>query len=324
MRRAPRRAPGAPRTRRRRGRSRAPTTVGPTTAAVTQAPSARPASTSAWAACGIGRGDDPRREGQTGPGRGVDVGEDRRRAGRRAWPRASRRAAGASGSHQPRSRPTCTSRGTSTRRTSAATPAARSSTAACAASNTSPALSSSSKRRGAAPGRTVPPRPPSARARPAASSPGPRDAHRPARSGPRPAARPDTRRSRRRRSPASDPGRAGARSCRRAGPPPHRGRRHVQVRERIPGVRIGPVLRHEEIRPERGGQLGEQQRRRPPATPARPVPAGSGTLTRVPAAAPSPTSSDVAGPREQRPTVSWIETVRTPGSSQWIAWTPSP
>ena len=53
----------------------------------------------------------------------------------------------------------------------------------------------------------------------------------------------------------------------------HRGRRHAQVRERIPGVRIGAVLRHDEVRPERGGQLGEQHRGPPPATPPRRSPA---------------------------------------------------
>ena len=38
----------------------------------------------------------------------------------------------------------------------------------------------------------------------------------------------------------------------------HRGRGHAQMRQRIPRVRIGAVLRHDEVRPERGGQFGEQ------------------------------------------------------------------
>ncbi len=54
----------------------------------------------------------------------------------------------------------------------------------------------------------------------------------------------------------------------------HRGRGHAQVRERIPRVRVGSVLRHDEVRPERGGQFGEQHldRRRampPPRSRAR-------------------------------------------------------
>ena len=57
---------------------------------------------------------------------------------------------------------------------------------------------------------------------------------------------------------------------------PVRGRGHVQVGERIPGVRIGAVLRHDEVGRERGGQFGEQQRQRPPATPARRSRAASG------------------------------------------------
>ena len=39
----------------------------------------------------------------------------------------------------------------------------------------------------------------------------------------------------------------------------HRGRRHPQVRERVPRVRIGTVLADHDVRPERGGQLGEQR-----------------------------------------------------------------
>ena len=42
----------------------------------------------------------------------------------------------------------------------------------------------------------------------------------------------------------------------------HRGRRDAQVGERIPGMRVGAVLRHDEVRPERGGQLGEQRAHR--------------------------------------------------------------
>ena len=45
----------------------------------------------------------------------------------------------------------------------------------------------------------------------------------------------------------------------------HRGRGHTQVRERVPRVRIGAVLGDDQVRPERGGQLGEQRtdRRQP-------------------------------------------------------------
>ena len=96
----------------------------------------------------------------------------------------------------------------------------------------------------------------------------------------------------------------------------HRGRGHAQVRERIPRVRVGSVLRHDEVRPERGGQFGEQHLdrrramppprsraraarsrtcRRPPPRPApppRPCP-GTGTARsrgRTPSTRPGPTS----------------------------------
>ena len=55
-----------------------------------------------------------------------------------------------------------------------------------------------------------------------------------------------------------------------------------------------------------------------------PVPASSGRLTEVPAATPSPSSSTKPVPGKRVRPLSWIETVSTPGSSRWIAWTPSP
>ena len=73
----------------------------------------------------------------------------------------------------------------------------------------------------------------------------------------------------------------------------------MQVRERIPGVRVGAVLRHDEIRPERGGQLGEQRGHRRQPAPS-PVPGGSGTLTLRPGRHALADLVDVAGPREQR------------------------
>ena len=49
----------------------------------------------------------------------------------------------------------------------------------------------------------------------------------------------------------------------------HRGRRHAQVRERVPRVRIGAVLADDEVRPERGGQLGDAAAGPRRATPPR-------------------------------------------------------
>ena len=80
-----------------------------------------------------------------------------------------------------------------------------------------------------------------------------------------------------------------------------RGRGHVQVSERVPGMRIGAVLRHDEIGRERGGQFGEQQldgREPRPLT-------GPGRHRDVDARAGGhalPHLVHVAGPREQRPT----------------------
>ena len=73
-----------------------------------------------------------------------------------------------------------------------------------------------------------------------------------------------------------------------------------QVRERIPGVRIGAVLRHDEVRRERGGQLGEQQRNRRQPRPL----AGPGRQRHVDAGPGRHALAhlvDVARPREQRP-----------------------
>ena len=132
----------------------------------------------------IGRRGDPRCQGQARPGRGIDVGEDRRRPAygprpcrvrrrrcerippaavgppERAGARATRRTA-----PRPRPpRPPGRLRGVDSR----------------------PALGSSLNGRGAAPARTVPLRSPIARARPTGVSPAPRDARRQPDQGPGP------------------------------------------------------------------------------------------------------------------------------------------
>ena len=104
----------------------------------------------------------------------------------------------------------------------------------------------------------------------------------------------------------------------------HRGRGHAQMRERIPSMRIGAVLRHDEVRPERGGQFGEQHLDRPEP---RPLP-GFG-LQRHIHRGPGGRPLDPAPPPRRFPgtdtsPLSWIETVNTPGSAKWMAWTPSP
>ena len=273
----------------------------------------------------IGRGDDPRRQRQPRPGRGIDVGEDRRRPAHGPRPGRRPQASGASGSHQPRSCPTCTSRGTSTRRTSAATPAARSSDGRLRGVELEPGIGlvvePLGERRLPVPCRLGRP---SLAPGQRASPPGPPDAHRPARSGPRSAARPDTRRSRHRPSRASGPWRTGARACRRAAPP-----RRARSWSRS-GGRAGPRRANRR----RAGTRSDRARTWRPARGAAsvtaasharsPVPGGSGTLTLVPAATPSPTSSTSPVPGNSARPVSWKETVSTPGSSQWIACTPSP
>ena len=78
----------------------------------------------------------------------------------------------------------------------------------------------------------------------------------------------------------------------------HRGRRHPQVRERIPGVGIGAVLGDDQVGPERGGQLGEQ---RPDGRQPRAL-TGPGLerhVDRGPRGAPLAQLPDVAGPREE-------------------------
>ena len=80
----------------------------------------------------------------------------------------------------------------------------------------------------------------------------------------------------------------------------HRGRRHPQVGERIPGVGIGPVLADDDVRPERGGDLGEQRgdRRTPRAFAG---PRLQGHVDRGSGGGPLARFVDGAGPREQVP-----------------------
>ncbi len=69
-------------------------------------------------------------------------------------------------------------------------------------------------------------------------------------------------------------------------------RRDVQVRQRVPGVRVGAVLRHDEIRPERRGQLGEQRLQQPRPMPPPRSPAAAArsptSLRRRPRRSPTP------------------------------------
>ena len=80
----------------------------------------------------------------------------------------------------------------------------------------------------------------------------------------------------------------------------HRGRRHPQVRERIPGVGIGAVLGDDQVGPERGRQLGEQRPdgRQPCALTG---PRLERHVDRGPRGVPLAQLPDVAGPREEVP-----------------------
>ena len=105
----------------------------------------------------------------------------------------------------------------------------------------------------------------------------------------------------------------------------HRGRRHAQVRERVPGVRIGAVLRHDEVRPERGGQLGHDRTRTAASqAPSPHVRAGAArsppSRPRPPRPAPPPRPSPGTGSGRSRGTTPSAR----PDRGQWIAWTPSP
>ena len=183
-------------------------------------------------------------------------------------PRARARA----GPTSPRSRPTCNEPRHEHAPDERRDPGRPLLDAACAASNRARHWARRRTARAAAPARTVPPRWPIARARPAASRPGPRDAPRPARSGPTSAAPPDRRRSHRHPSRASGPRayRCASVSTSRAAAP-MRGRRHVQVGERIPGVRVRAVLGHDAGRaPNVAASSGSSSGDGGPATPARP------------------------------------------------------
>ena len=130
--------------------------------------------------------------------------------------------------------------------------------------------------RASATGRGARIRRPNARARPARSTPAPRDGRRPARPGSRSAARPGRRRSRRPRSPATGRRRSGGPRHRRGGRPrpwrswspgggPADPRRANRPRA---ATRSGPARTR---RPARGGASGRPRARRP-----RPSPAPSG------------------------------------------------
>ena len=81
---------------------------------------------------------------------------------------------------------------------------------------------------------------------------------------------------------------------------PHRRRRHPQVRERVPGVRVGAVLRDDDVRPERRGERrdqrtdGGQPRRLPRVRLERHVDRGADGRA-------LPQVVDEPGPREQVP-----------------------
>ena len=105
----------------------------------------------------------------------------------------------------------------------------------------------------------------------------------------------------------------------------HRRRRVPEVGERVPGMAVGAVLGDDEVR------LGTSAASsgRSVVTAAEPgavagLRAASGTLTTVPAAAPSPISSANPVPGNRYRPLSWNDTVSTPGSAAWIASTPSP
>ncbi len=76
--------------------------------------------------------------------------------------------------------------------------------------------------------------------------------------------------------------------------------RDGQVGQRIPGVRIGPVLADHDIRPERGGQFGEQRGQGLQPGPL-PGPGRQRHVDRGPGGGPLPDLVDEAGAREQRP-----------------------
>ena len=308
--------------------SAAPTTVVPVTAIVAWRPSRRPAATSRCASDASA--------GAMTPGARVRPAQVPRRPTRRSTSRrrCRRAASGAGGDAAARRRADPTSRGPARPRSSAARRAgARAPPSRSNASRPppatrrarSPAFGASTNRSGSG---ACPYR---ARLRRPALAPrdGRRVRHLAMRArqpdqAPRSAARPDTRRTRRHRSPASGRRRTGAPPRRRAGPPrPSRSSSPAGARadprranRRRAARRSGPARTR---RPARGAATGP-----PPATRPRRSRAASGTLTDVPAAVPSPSSPTPPVPGNRYRPVSWNDRVRTPGSSQWIAWTPSP
>ena len=285
-------------------RPRAPTTVAPWTATVTDAPSASAAAMSACAVGRISRSHDPGRERQAGPRRPVDRPRgpsDRRPPGAARRPQRPPAPRPASGSYQPRStrlpdEPRHDD--ASNERADRQRPARRPRPVTASSASSSGSSKVVGQRRLPVPSRLVRPSlPPRGRRRRS----GPRDAHRPARSGPTPAARPGTRRSRRRRSPAIDRRHGDGRvaSTSRAASPIA-----VVVTARCASgsqaCESAPCCDTSTSGPNVAASSGSSERTTAIQAGA-PVPAGSGTLTRVPAATPSPDLVDVAGPREEVP-----------------------
>ena len=95
----------------------------------------------------------------------------------------------------------------------------------------------------------------------------------------------------------------------------HRGRGHAQVRERIPGVRVGAVLRHDEVRPERGGQLGEQRRTAASQAPSPGLRLERHVDRRPGRRSPPPARPTPPVPGNRYRPVSWNDSVSTPGSA---------
>ena len=242
---------------------------------------------------GAQRGDH-RRLGTDGPRRRRPSRRRRRTTSRGPRPRAAASAA------RPRGR-------------GPASPATAASAAACSAP-TGARRSARPRRSTASPAsRTPPPRPPTGPATRSASRPAPRDAPRPATSAPTPAAPPGTRRTRRRPSRAIGRPPTGARSestSRAASPIAV-----VVTRRCASGSQAcvsAPCCETTTSGPNAAASVGS--RARTAASHAvSPVYGSSGTLTALPAAAPSPRSSMNPVPGNRYRPLSWNDTVSTPG-----------